>query len=96
MTSGWAAQLFFAFIPPAAQRRHSPRSVEIGNENVRVSKHAKIEVAVGLQREDRTLERNRFNTVIRQRFEHSRKIIGERAVLLTCLIHIRAEGKERG
>ena len=64
----------------------------IPNENVRVSEHAKTEVTVRPKREDRTLERDRFYTVIRQRFDHPRKFVEQRAVSLTRLVRIRAEG----
>src|SRR3984893_2060481 len=85
-------QLFVALISQAAQRRHGPRKVEIANENARVSEHAKTEVTVGLESEDRAVERDCLNSVVRQRFDHSREFIEQGTVFLTCLIHIRAQG----
>src|SRR5947209_1979135 len=85
-------QLLLAFIPKAGQRLHRPRKVRVANENVRVSERAKTEVTKGPESEGRTLERNRLDTVVRQRFDHPPKIIEQRAVFLTCQILIDAKG----
>src|ERR1700720_2760776 len=89
MRSSWAAVNCFLRSYPSPP---SVAMVRIANEDVRVSEHAKTEATVGPEREDRTLERKRLDTVVRQRFDHSRKISEQRAVFLTCLIHIDAEG----
>ena len=85
-------RLFLALISQPAQCRDRPRKVAIANENAWVPEHAETEVTVGLKREDRTLERNCLNTVVGQCFDRSPKVNEQRAVSLSCLIRIRAEG----
>ena len=57
-------------------------------------KHAKTKVAIGLDRDDRALERNRLNAVLRQCVHHSRKLVEQHSVILTCPLEVHGESIE--
>src|SRR5258708_6778092 len=87
-------QLSIALISKLAQ--HGDRRGEIGiaDEEVHVPKDAKTEIAIGLDREDGTLEWDGLDANLRQCLDHARKLTEQCKIRPARLIHNRAEGGE--
>ena len=57
-------------------------------------KHPKTKIAIRLKRQDRTLERNRFDAGFAQRFHDFRQPIEQRAVFVACPIEVHTKSIE--
>src|SRR5258708_20688530 len=87
-------QLSIALIPKLAQGGDRRGEIGVADEEVHIPEDAKTKIAIRLDCEDGTLERNCLDAILRQGLDHACKLIEQRVIRSARLIHNLAEGTE--